>query len=172
MAFHRSLITLLLFALAQASASQVLNAKVSCFDCTFPNQYLSEIKVSVKCENVRKVTVATTEEDGSFKVNLPIRDPKNHTPSNINCVAKLLGGPNQLYASEKDKVSLIVKGTEPNTYTISKPLGFLTSCPKITVCEAAKEFGASETFNIPLPPEWGLAPSSYFIPFFPIIGIP
>ncbi|XP_028773021.1 uncharacterized protein LOC114730157 [Neltuma alba] len=166
MAFHRSrlIITLLLFAFAEASASQLLSAKVSCFDCTIPSQYLSQIKVSVKCENVRKVAVATTKDDGSFKADLP-RDPKN-------CVAELLGGPSQLYASEKDKVSPVVKGTEPNTYTISTPLGFLTSCPKNSLCEAAKQFGASETFDLPLPPEWGFAPSSYYVPFFPIIGIP
>ncbi|XP_054814052.1 uncharacterized protein LOC129314595 [Prosopis cineraria] len=174
MAFPHFLITLL-FALALAStfdlaASQVLKAKVSCFDCTTPNnnhQSLSEIKVSVKCENVRKAVVASTEEDGSFKVELP-RDPKNSAASDVKCVAKLLGGPNQLYASEKDKASLIVKTTEANTYTISTPLGFLTSCPQNKLCK----FGSSETIDIPLPPEWGFAPSSYYIPFFPIIGIP
>lgn len=134
------------------------------------------IKVLITCEKVRKVVVATTEEDGSFRMDLPIENSKNPTTSNNNkkvkCEAKLLGGPNQLYASEKDKVSLIVKGTEPNTFTTSKPLGFFTSCPMNTDCEAVKQFGASETFDIPLPPEWGLAPSSYYIPFFPIIGIP
>ncbi|RZB76524.1 hypothetical protein D0Y65_034816, partial [Glycine soja] len=34
------------------------------------------------------------------------------------------------------------------------------------------KFGSSKSFDLPLPREWGLAPSSFYVPFFPIIGIP
>ncbi|KAF7805721.1 uncharacterized protein G2W53_037882 [Senna tora] len=169
MAFAQFVTLLLVFALAEtrlevASASQILKAKVSCFDCTTHNYDLSEMKVSVKCENVKKLAVASTEEDGSFKVELP-------TKSDIpKCVAQVIGGAKQVYGSRKHKVSLIVKAKEGNTYTTSTPLGFLTSCPKHTNC--IDQFGSSKTIDFPLPPQWGLAPSSYYIPFFPIIGIP
>ncbi|XP_061343883.1 uncharacterized protein LOC133289876 [Gastrolobium bilobum] len=171
MAYVQVIITLL-FALALAgidpSTCQMVKGKVSCIDCTH-NYDLSDIKVSVKCEGVKKLAVATTEENGSFKVDLP----SGHTkPSSVNCLAKLIGGTVQLYVSRKDQVSQIVKGKEQNSYTISTPLSFLTSCPQNTDCKAAKQVGSSKTIDLPLPPEWGLAPSSYYIPFVPIIGIP
>lgn len=132
----------------------------------------SGIMISVKCEGVKNLAMAITEEKGFFKVDLP----RDHTkPPSVNCVVKLLGGPNHLYATKKNKVSEIVKGKEKNTYTISTPLSFLTSCPQNTECKATKnQFGSSKTLDFPLPPEWGLAPSSYYLPFpfYPIIGIP
>ncbi|KAJ1408465.1 hypothetical protein SESBI_23448 [Sesbania bispinosa] len=113
--------------------------------------------------------VATTEDNGSFKIDLP----RDHTKApSMKCLVKLVGGPNHLYASRKNQVSQIVKGKEKNSFTISTPLSFLTSCPQNTECKAANQFGSSKTFDLPLPPEWGLAPSSYYFPFFPIIGIP
>ncbi|KAJ1440713.1 hypothetical protein SESBI_01783 [Sesbania bispinosa] len=131
---------------------------------------VSDIKVSVKCEGVKKLAVANTEDNGSFKVDLPLDHTK--PSSSVNCFAKLLGGPVQLYASRQNQVSQIIKGTEQNTYTISTPLSFMTSCPQNTNCKAAKPVGSSKTIDLPLPPEWGLAPSSYYVPFVPIIGIP
>ncbi|XP_054816720.1 uncharacterized protein LOC129316362 [Prosopis cineraria] len=156
MAFPQ-LTTALLFALALAtidpSTCQEVKAKVSCLDC--PSNFdLSGIKVSVKCEKVKKLGVATTEHDGSFKVKLPTDSGR--------CVAQLVGGPEQLYTSRKSMFSRIVKAREPNTFTISTPLSF----------HAKSELGSSKTVDLPLPPEWGLAPSSYYVPFFPIIGIP
>ncbi|XP_014493279.1 uncharacterized protein LOC106755608 [Vigna radiata var. radiata] len=158
-------VLLLLFALAkiQPSTSQTLQGKVSCVDCTL-NYHLSDVRVSVKCDGVKKLVVATTENDGSFKANLP-SDKKN-------CFAKVLGGPVQLYASGKDQISQIIKGKGYNSYTISTPLSFRTSCPPTTNCKSGKQVGSSKTVDLPLPPEWGLAPSSYYVPFFPIIGIP
>lgn len=125
----------------------------------------------MKCEKVKKLATATTEENGSFKVQLP------SGISNTNCLAKLLGGPNQLYSKKKNLVSKVVKvGHQPNTYTLSTPLAFSTSCPSASIdaksCGAQKGIGSSKTVDLPLPPEWGLAPSSYYVPFFPIIGIP
>ncbi|XP_061376257.1 uncharacterized protein LOC133318277 [Gastrolobium bilobum] len=165
-------ITALLFALALAridtSACQMVKGKVSCTDCTH-NYDFSGIKVLVKCEGVKKLAVTTTEDNGSFKVDLP----SDHTkPHSVNCLVKLLGGPNHLYASRKNQVSQIVKGKEKNSYKISTPLTFFTSCPQDMECKAANQFGSSKTIDFPLPPEWGLAPSSYYFPFFPIIGIP
>ena len=129
----------------------------------------------MKCDRVKKLATAITEDDGSFEVELPSDStPKSSPP--LNCHAKLLGGPTQLYASKKNTVSKIITTHAPNIYTISTPLSFSKSCP--STIEAAKckpiknKFGSSKTFDLPLPPEWGLAPSSYYIPFFPIIGIP
>nr|AFK37535.1 unknown [Lotus japonicus] len=149
----------------------MVKGNVSCTDCT-DNYDFSGIKVSVKCEGVQnKALTTTTEEDGSFKVHLPSHYAKS--PS-MKCLAKLLGGPDLLYASRKNRVSLIVKAKEENIYTISTPLSFFTYCPQNSECKAANEFGSSKTFDFPMPPAWGLAPSSYYfpLPFFPIIGIP
>ncbi|KAL1361396.1 hypothetical protein HN51_009787 [Arachis hypogaea] len=162
---YAQVITVLLFALALAridpsACQQIVKGKVSCLDCTH-RYHLSDIKVSVKCEGVNKPAMASTEDDGSFKVALP--------SSSVNCIAKILGGPVQLYASRKNQVSKIVKGKDHNSYTISSPLSFMISRPK----KANKnQVGSSKTVDLPLPPEWGLAPSSYYVPFIPIIGIP
>lgn len=128
----------------------------------------------MKCDGVKKLAMADTEHDGSFEVELPSGTSKS---SPLNCQAKLLGGPVQLYASRKNVISKIIKADqEPNSYTISTPLSFSTSCPAAdhAKCKAAmnKQFGSSKNVDLPLPPEWGLAPSSYYIPYFPIIGIP
>ncbi|KAF1899550.1 hypothetical protein Lal_00019678 [Lupinus albus] len=140
-------------------------------DPSFNNssEMVLDMKVSVKCEGVKKLAVAITEDDGSFKVNLPSHNTK---PSSVNCLAKILGGKVQLYALRKNQVSQIVKDKEQNSYTISTPLSFLTSCPKNEKCKVSNQVGSSKTLDLPLPPEWGLAPSSYYIPFIPIIGIP
>ena len=131
---------------------------------------VSGIKVSVKCEGVKNLAVATAEDNGSFEVELPLDNTK---PPSVNCHAKLLGGPNHIYASRKNMVSQIVKGKEEKSYTISTPLSFFKSCPQDKeYCKDANLFGSSKTFDFPLPPEWGLAPMSYYFPFIPIIGIP
>ncbi|KAF3439429.1 hypothetical protein FNV43_RR17707 [Rhamnella rubrinervis] len=177
----RQFIISLVFALAFANVdlstctTQILKAKVSCLDCK-ANYDLSGIKILVKCEQVKKLGVAITENDGSFEAELPA----DHTPSPtpLKCLAKLLGGPKQLYAPNKLMVSQIIHTThDSNSYSISTPLAFYTSCPsapsnQAAKCKAMTEFASSKTVDLPLPPEWGLAPSSYYVPFFPIIGIP
>ncbi|PON65424.1 Pollen Ole e 1 allergen and extensin family protein [Parasponia andersonii] len=170
-------ITVLLLVLAlvriELSMCQVIKAKVSCIDCK-SNADLSGIKVLVKCDKVKKLAMATTEDDGSFEAEVP-SDYKTPPTVPLNCLAKLLGGPNQLYASNKIMVSQIVKTHDSNTYTISNPLSFYQSCLSTinqAKCEANNNWASSKTVDLPLPPQWGLAPSSYYIPFFPIIGIP
>ncbi|XP_024160692.1 uncharacterized protein LOC112167839 [Rosa chinensis] len=167
----------LLFALSLASFElsngQVLKAKVTCLDC-HKNYDFSGIKVLVKCAQVKKLAMATTEADGSFEAKLPSDDSKS--PAALHCLAKILGGTNQFYVSRKVVVSKIVKTHDSNSYTISTPLGFSTSCPLSikdqAACKAKNVFGSSKTVDVPLPPEWGLAPSSFYVPFIPIIGIP
>jgi hypothetical protein len=91
----------------------------------------------VKCDGVKKLAMADTEHDGSFEVKLPSGTSKS---SPLNCQAKLLGGPVQLYASRKNVISKIIKADqEPNSYTISTPLSFSTSCPAAdhAKCKAA-----------------------------------
>ncbi|KAL2331914.1 hypothetical protein Fmac_019495 [Flemingia macrophylla] len=154
MAFGQ-VMTALVLALAIArispSSCQTVEGKVSCTDCSHDYD-LSGIKVSVKCKGVKKVAVATTKDDGFFKVKLP----SDHTkPHSSNCFTKLLGGPYHLYASNQNQLSQIVKGKEKNTYTISTPLSFFTSCPQNTKCnEDDAVFGSSKTYDLPLPPEW------------------
>ncbi|XP_040993501.1 uncharacterized protein LOC121240092 [Juglans microcarpa x Juglans regia] len=171
---------LFVFALAriELSSCQFVRAKVACLDCN-QDYAFSGIKVLVKCDKVKKLAMATTEDDGSFEVELPsdstnISKSSDHLPV-LNCHAKLLGGPTQLYSSRKSMVSRIIETHEkPNSYTISTPLSFYTACPTTyTICRDMHKFGSSKNINLPLPAEWGLAPSSFYIPCFPIVtGIP
>ncbi|KAJ8559664.1 hypothetical protein K7X08_003722 [Anisodus acutangulus] len=151
----------------QFSSCYVLKGSVTCLDC---NQHsdLSGIKVSVKCSQVKTLAMATTEEDGSIETNLPF-------DSTNKCYAKILGGPNQLFVSRKETDPTVVKAQEDhNSYTLSKPLKFYTKChlSNKDINGKCREFGSSKTIDLPLPKEWGLAPTSYYIPFIPIIGIP
>lgn len=141
---------------------------------------VSDIKVLVKCSQVKKLAVATTAEDGAFETELPSDNTATEAPSPLNCQTKILGGPTQLYASTKNMVSETAKAHDSadSYYTISTPLNFYTSCP-VSEKEDAKcgaphneDLGSSKTVDMPLPREWGLAPSSYYVPFMPIIGIP
>ncbi|XP_059300341.1 uncharacterized protein LOC132052707 [Lycium ferocissimum] len=148
----------------QFSYSYVLKGSVTCLDCK-QHTDLSGIKVSVKCSQVKTLAMATTKEDGSFGTNLP-------SDSTNKCYAKILGGPNQLFVSRKEIDPTIVKAQEDdNSYTISKPLKFYTRCP-LSNNGKCHEFGSSKTIDLPVPKEWGLAPTSYYLPFIPIIGIP
>ncbi|GLT48703.1 hypothetical protein SLA2020_223110 [Shorea laevis] len=172
MAFR--LAVLLLFALVgvQLSSCQVLKGKISCLDCSH-HYDLSGIKVVVKCDQVKKLVMATTGDGGSFTVNLPSSHTSKQTTPN-NCLARLLGGPNQLYSSKKNMISKVVKSHEhPNSYTTSSPLAVYASCPSTATCRAPKEIGSSKTIDLPIPREWGLPPTSYYTPSIPIIiGIP
>ncbi|THG13983.1 uncharacterized protein LOC114273481 [Camellia sinensis] len=170
---HKVIITALLFALlvlarVEFSTCHVLKGSVTCLDC-HNHHDLSDIKVLVKCSQVRKLAVATTSADGTFETELP---SDATPPSSFNCLANILGGPKQLYTSKKNIVSRTLKlSNSDDSYTISKPLKFFTSNPSSSSKNAAA-IGESKTVDIPLPPAWGLAPSSYYIPFVPIIGIP
>lgn len=135
------------------------------------------IVVMAKCKAVEKVVTATTAKDGGFEAELPSDD---------ECEARLAGGRNQLYVARKDDmVAEIVKtgssSDSDDVFDISTPLAFCSGCrcrsfdseETEKYCKAAaRKFGSTKTVNLPLPPEWGLAPSSYYFPFFPIIGIP
>ncbi|XAR59654.1 hypothetical protein NMG60_11015568 [Bertholletia excelsa] len=164
MASHQlfsALVFVSLLAGVELSACHVLEGSVTCLDCSRHHD-LSEIKVLVKCSKVKKMAVATTKEDGSFKTELP-SDSTTSTSSSSKCQAKIMGGPTQLYASKTAMISRTVKLPNSDSYTISAPLNFYTVNP---------QFGSSKTVDLPVPPEWGLPPTSYFTPFLPIIGIP
>lgn len=130
----------------------------------------SGIKILVKCDGVKKSSMVKTKNDGSFEAELP-EDISKSGAKALSCLAKLLGGPKQLYASKKMMASKIIDTHDSESLTIATPLAFYTSCPSKTN-QASCKFASSKTVDLPLPPEWGLAPSSYYIPFFPIIGIP
>ncbi|KAL5765461.1 hypothetical protein ACOSP7_016078 [Xanthoceras sorbifolium] len=175
------IITTFLFALVLSatfkfSTSQVVKGKLSCLDCITANDF-SGIKVLVKCDHVKKLAVATTKSSGSFEVELPsdTTGKSSSTSPHLNCHAKLLGAPLKLYVSNKNMVSKIVKDRKSNSYKVSTPLAFSISCPSTLMkngkCGATSNvIGSSKTADLPLPREWGLAPSSYYVPFFPIIG--
>lgn len=128
------------------------------------------MKVSVKCEKVKNLVVANTESDGSFEAKLPYSSSTEHS---VKCLASLMGGVEQVYALRKDMVSQIVKANnnKDTYYTISSPLRFMRKSKGGNAI--GQQVGSSKTVDVPLPREWGLAPSSYYVPFFPIIiGIP
>ncbi|XP_022889404.1 uncharacterized protein LOC111404909 [Olea europaea var. sylvestris] len=156
------------------STSHVVKGSVTCLDCK-PHSDLSGIQVLVKCDKVKKLAIATTQEDGTFDAELP---SNGWTPPNsLNCLAKILGGPHQLYTSRKDSVSMIVKPNGVKFYSTSEPLNFYNSCPSSRNYDGKcvtknMEFGSSKTVDLPVPREWGIAPTSYYAPFIPIIGVP
>ncbi|XP_027105886.1 uncharacterized protein [Coffea arabica] len=166
----------LFFTLALArielSTSNVLRGSVTCLDCDGHND-LSGIKIVVKCSNVKMVDVATTKKDGTFETELA--KGTTTSPNSLKCLAKILGGPSLLYTSGKKTISKVEKVEGHDYYTNTEPLNFYKSCPAEKHAECASvdlEFGSSKTVDLPLPREWGLAPSSYYVPFIPIIGIP
>ncbi|KAK3443764.1 uncharacterized protein LOC104433964 [Eucalyptus grandis] len=189
MARFRLLITAVFFAafaLASLDVSDchVVKGKLSCLDCKQDHD-LSGIKVMVKCDGVKKASVATTEDDGSFEAELPSTkaaaatttdEGKTAAAPTLSCLAKVLGGPDQLYASRDHVVAKVVEvegrdGTA-TSYGLATPLAVSTACPPTKECGAYNMVGSSKTVDLPLPKEWGLAPSSYYVPFIPIIGIP
>ncbi|RAL45991.1 unnamed protein product [Cuscuta campestris] len=161
-------------------ASHVVRGTVSCIDChdnAAGHQYhLSGIMVSVKCGGGKQGTVATTKEDGSFETTT---SHNSQPPESGGCHAKILGGAHQLYVPKETSSEAAKTTAEPPaghgglSYTIVEPLRFYTRCPN-KKCEAAagSEFGSSKPIDLPDPSEWGLAPTNYYLPFIPIIGIP
>lgn len=124
--------------------------------------FFSGIMISVSCSHTKTRFTVSTDKKGDFMSKLPSRRIVS------NCQAELQGSFKQLYASKKNIKSKIVKLTgEYNKYGLSSKLIFLKSCPR-----TLGSYGSSKTVDLPVPPEWGLAPTSYYLPFFPIIGIP
>ncbi|KAF2321604.1 hypothetical protein GH714_000617 [Hevea brasiliensis] len=165
-------VAVLLFAVVlsgifQLSTCQVLKGNLTCLDCSSHYDF-SGIKVLVKCANVKRLAASTTKSQGSFEVELPSGSSSRTSTTPLNCLAKLIGGSSQIYASRKNMVSKIVKIQDSSSYTISTPLVFSTTSP----VGKLKNIGSSKTIDLPVPREWGLAPSSFYTPFFPIIGIP
>ncbi|PIN20730.1 hypothetical protein CDL12_06582 [Handroanthus impetiginosus] len=173
MAMTRVMVAFFFFlALAQAElhAGLVLKGSVACLDCP-SNSDLSGLQVLVKCDKVKKLAMTYSKEDGTFETQLPTDASKSTDP--LTCKAKIMGGPQQLYTSAVNSVIPVTKAKESDHFTTSKPLDFYLSCPVKGRCEGKDMgFGSSKTVDLPLPREWGLAPSSYYVPFFPIIGIP
>ncbi|XP_076918069.1 uncharacterized protein LOC143578352 [Bidens hawaiensis] len=165
-----ALFTLALSMSIEFSTCYLLKSVVTCLDCPTGSD-LAGIKIAIKCNQVKNLAMATTNSHGAFETQLP----------SSNCQAKILGGPKQLYVSRKTMVTSIMKVHDTDSYTTSQPLSFYTSCPLSQTHDGkcgtqndavGRNIGSSKTFDLPLPKEWGLAPSSYYVPFLPIIGIP
>ncbi|KAE8652846.1 uncharacterized protein LOC116402231 [Cucumis sativus] len=164
---------IVLIASTQRAQCNTLKAKISCLDCQ-SNYDFSGNLIMVKCERAKNLTIAITKADGSFETSLPSNMASEAAPSSPKCIAKLLGGSHQLFASRKEMVSTIIKETNSKFFTIATALKFST-CKEISRnCKAIKKESVedSKTFDFPLPPEWGFPPTSYYIPVLPIIGIP
>lgn len=146
----------------------------------------------MKCNRSgKKLAYALTDEKGFFQADLPLSPSSSSSPS-PNCLAMLLGGPKKLCSYKKDLVSKIVKAKDHDVYTTSTPLTTFSTCPPSHSSYTSKtedpkiadtgvygksggengEFEASKTVDLPLPPEWGFPPTSFYVPFVPIIGIP
>ncbi|KAK9058661.1 hypothetical protein SSX86_023503 [Deinandra increscens subsp. villosa] len=165
-----TLFALTLSMMIEFSTCHLLKGSVTCLDCPSGSD-LSGINILIKCTQVKNLAMATTNVHGTFETQLP----SNH------CQAKILGGPKQLYISRKTMVTSLMTAVHETDSTTSRPLSFYTSCPMSQnhdgKCGARKDaikrnIGSSKTMDLPLPKEWGLAPSSYYVPFIPIIGIP
>ncbi|XP_071742018.1 uncharacterized protein [Rutidosis leptorrhynchoides] len=166
----RLVLSILALSMIEFSSCHLLKSSVACLDC-LTRSNLAGIKILIKCNQVKNIAMATTNEHGTFERQLP----------SSNCQAKILGGPKQLYISKKNMITSIKKVEKTSSYTTSQPLSFYTSCPLSQdndgKCGTQNDavgmnIGSSKTVDIPLPKEWGLAPSSYYVPFMPIIGIP
>ncbi|GAB4859797.1 hypothetical protein Ancab_011277 [Ancistrocladus abbreviatus] len=171
-AFALALITISLTSI-QPSACHVVKSSVSCIDCD-RHYDLSGISVMIKCDRVKKLGITTTKLDGSFDAELPL--DSSLTPAS-NCQAKVLGGPEQLYALEENKGSKVVmEPGQSNAYTTVAPLMVAKSCSsfrKYGKCVSPNgNLGSSKTIDLPIPPEYGLPPTSLYFPVIPIIGIP
>ncbi|KAL0534324.1 hypothetical protein IC582_028614 [Cucumis melo] len=167
----------MVLASTQLAQCNTLKAKISCLDCQ-SNYDFSGNLIMVKCERVKNLTIAITKADGSFETPLPsdmASVDSEAAPPPPKCIAKLVGGSHQLFASRKELVSTIIKETNSKFFTIATALRFST-CKEINrKCKAIKKESIedSKTFDLPnLPPEWGFPPTSYYLPVLPIIGIP
>lgn len=130
--------------------------------------YYLGIKILLKCDGEKKPVTAMATSDGSFRSVLSTAAEK----VSMNCLAKILGGPEQLYAHKHNLVSELVKSKhDSRVLTTSNPLSFSLSCPKPTGDNVENMIGDSKTINFPGTGGFGFPPMSFF-PFIPIIGIP
>ncbi|XP_010535697.2 PREDICTED: uncharacterized protein LOC104810920 [Tarenaya hassleriana] len=161
--------TIFIFALAVASHLEtsecfLVKSRVSCLDCP-PDFDYSGIKILLKCDGEKKPATATATKDGGFRAELPA--------TGVNCLAKIQGGPDQIYARKHNMVSPIIKSEfEPNTYKTLNALSFSLSCPKPTGDLAGDMNGSSKTIDLfPGAGGFGFPPTGLMLPFLPIIGI-
>ncbi|KFK23135.1 hypothetical protein AALP_AAs65178U000400 [Arabis alpina] len=172
MANQAAIAAFFLFALAvfskfELSTSSLVSGKVSCLDCHRDYDF-SGIKVLLKCDGEKKTVTTMADSDGSFQSALPTSKEKG----SMSCLAKLLGGPDQLYAHKHNMVSELVKSKrDSKVFTTSNSLSFSLSCPKPTGNNAEEMIGDYKTINFPGVGGFGFPPASFF-PFLPIIGIP
>ncbi|ESQ42201.1 hypothetical protein EUTSA_v10014830mg [Eutrema salsugineum] len=172
MANQAAVAALFLFVLAvfsnfELSASTLVSSKVTCLDCHHDFDF-SGVKVLLKCDGEKKTITVMTASDGTFRSVLPTADNKR----SMKCLAKLLGGPEQLYAHRHNLVSeLVMSKHNSKVFTTSNPLSFSLSCPKPTGDNVEDVIGDSKTVNFPGTGGFGFPPASFF-PFLPIIGIP
>ncbi|KZV17366.1 peroxidase 60-like [Dorcoceras hygrometricum] len=72
------------------------------------------------------LTVDNSYSNKYSETVLPSNDQKSRNP--LNCIAKIIGGPKQLYTSSKNYVAVVSKANKPNHFTTSKPLNFYKPC--------------------------------------------
>ncbi|KAI3461279.1 hypothetical protein Pfo_017942 [Paulownia fortunei] len=115
------------------------------------------LKGSVKCLDCNKEMAPLRQ--------LPMDNPKS--PNSFNCMTQIMGGLTSSTLQPRILWSKLLKPMNEANFTISKSCHFKWKC-------VAKDmgFGSSKTVDLPRPREWGLAPTSYYMPFIPIIGIP
>ncbi|KAJ4883646.1 Pollen Ole e 1 allergen and extensin family protein [Raphanus sativus] len=173
MANHQAVLAaFFLFVLAvisnfELSASSLVRGRVSCLDCHRDFDF-SGIKILLKCDGEKKPMTAMAASDGSFQSVLPTANKK----VSMKCLAKILGGPEQLYAHKHNLVSELIKSKhESEVLTTSNPLSFSLSCPKPTGDNVGITIGDSKPVDFPGMGGFGFPPASFF-PFLPIIGIP
>ncbi|KAL9264142.1 hypothetical protein AKJ16_DCAP14433, partial [Drosera capensis] len=173
-AFAITVVFVTLASRMEFSVCSVVKAFVSCMDCGRGHD-LSGIRAVMECNNGNKLATATTTKDGVFEAHLPL-DPKPPIMVSI-CLVKLLGANEQFYALKKNMVSEIAMA-EDNTdvYTTVTPLTISRSCSSVGRSGKCRlqghELSSSKTVNLPVPSVYGLPPTSFYVPLFPIIGIP
>ncbi|KAL9257976.1 S40-7-like protein [Drosera capensis] len=173
-AFAITVVFVTLASRMEFSVCSVVRASVSCMDCAHGYD-LSGIRVVMECNNGNILATATTNKDGIFEAHLPL-DPKPPIMVSI-CLVKLLGANEQFYALKKNMVSQIAMvENNASVYTTATPLTISKSCSSVARSGKCRlqghELSSSKTVNLPVPSMYGLPPTSFYAPLFPIIGIP
>ncbi|GAB2263092.1 hypothetical protein Droror1_Dr00004089 [Drosera rotundifolia] len=173
-AFAITVVFVTLASRMEFSVCSVVKASVSCMDCG-RGYDLSGIRVVMECNNGNKLATATTNKDGVFEAHLPL-DLKPPIMVSI-CLVKLLGANEQFYALKKNMVSQIAMAEDnASVYTTATPLTVSKSCSSVGRSGKCRlqghELSSSKTVDLPVPSVYGLPPTSFYAPLFPIIGIP
>ncbi|KAF3778210.1 hypothetical protein EJ110_NYTH41879 [Nymphaea thermarum] len=163
------LVLLLQSASSYEASSVAVTGSISCPDCTSRRQ-LAGLRVVIKCGRAKQAIGTLTDNTGAFKVNLSSSLLHDMAP----CYAMLLSGSNRQCKFEGGhNIARIVDGrlTSPLTFSPFSCPGKPSQGLKPGGSQGA-ELGDSKTIDLPLPPEWGLPPTSYYTyPIIPI-GIP